>query len=127
MNEGDRPLIVCADDDAGIRELVLFSLASFGYRVVFAADGAEAMRLAETLHPAVMILDVTMPGIDGFELTRRLRADSSTKDIPVMLLTSRAQPGDVARGYALGANAYIKKPFALEELRREVRRLLSRA
>jgi CheY-like chemotaxis protein len=127
MNEHDNdgPLIVCADDDADIRELLMFGLGGHGYRVVFAADGVEALRLAESWKPALMILDVSMPGIDGFELTRRLRAGTNTRQIPVVLLTARVRDADIEEGYALGANAYITKPFHLEELNREVQRLLA--
>jgi CheY-like chemotaxis protein len=119
------PLIVCADDDADIRDLLMFGLGGHGYRVVFAADGTEALRLAESWKPALMILDVAMPGIDGFELTRRLRAGSETSEIPVVLLTARVRDADVQQGYALGADAYITKPFHLDELNREVQRLLA--
>jgi len=66
-----------------------------------------------------------MPGIDGFELTRRLRAGSATSEIPVVLLTARVRTAEVEHGYALGANAYITKPFHLDELNREVQRLLA--
>ena len=127
MSEHDSagPLIVCADDDADIRELLMFALGARGYRVVFAADGTEALRLAESWKPALMILDVSMPGIDGFELTRRLRADAETREIPVMLLTARVRTTDADHGYALGADAYITKPFHLDELSREVQRLLA--
>jgi CheY-like chemotaxis protein len=127
MTEHDTggPLIVCADDDADIRELLMFGLGGHGYRVVFAADGTEALRLAESWKPALMILDVAMPGIDGFELTRRLRAGSETSEIPVVLLTARVRDADVQQGYALGADAYITKPFHLDELNREVQRLLA--
>jgi CheY-like chemotaxis protein len=122
---GSGPLIVCADDDADIRELLMFGLGGHGYRVVFAADGAEALRLAGSWKPALMILDVSMPGIDGFELTRRLRADAETSRIPVVLLTARVGDADIEQGYALGANAYVTKPFHLDELNREVQRLLA--
>lgn len=127
MSEHDtgEPLIVCADDDADIRELLMFGLSGHGYRVVFAADGAEALRLAESWKPALMILDVSMPGIDGFELTRRLRAGAETSEIPVVLLTARVRDADIEQGHALGANAYITKPFHLDELNREVQRLLA--
>ena len=127
MTEHDTggPLIVCADDDADIRELLMFGLGGHGYRVVFAADGTEALRLAESRKPALMILDVAMPGIDGFELTRRLRAGAETSEIPVVLLTARVRDADVQQGYALGADAYITKPFHLDELNREVQRLLA--
>ena len=125
MNElQTEPLIVCADDDADIRELVMFGLANHGYRVVFAADGAEALRLAESWQPALMILDVSMPRLDGLELTRRLRAGEETSGIPIMLLTARAQEADLQRGYEAGADAYVTKPFALDDLNREVERLL---
>jgi CheY-like chemotaxis protein len=72
-----------------------------------------------------MILDVSMPGIDGFELTRRLRAGADTNTIPVVLLTARVRDTDVEHGYALGADAYITKPFQLDDLNREVQRLLA--
>ena len=124
-HDNDGPLIVCADDDADIRELLMFGLGGHGYRVVFAADGTEALRLAESWKPALMILDVAMPGIDGFELTRRLRAGAETSEIPVVLLTARVRDADVQQGYALGADAYITKPFHLDELNREVQRLLA--
>jgi CheY-like chemotaxis protein len=119
------PLIVCADDDADIRELVMFGLGSYGYRVVFAADGAEALRLAESWRPALMILDVSMPGIDGFSLTKRLRAGATTTEIPIVLLTARARDAEIEQGYAFGADAYITKPFTLDRLNHEVQRLLA--
>jgi CheY-like chemotaxis protein len=121
----DQPLIICADDDADIRELVMFGLENHGYRVVFAADGTEALRLAESWQPALMILDISMPGLDGVELTRRLRAGRGTSRIPIMLLTARAQDADFELGYEAGANAYLTKPFALDHLNREVERLLA--
>jgi CheY-like chemotaxis protein len=68
-----------------------------------------------------------MPGIDGLELTKRLRTGTQTSEIPIVLLTARARDADVARGYASGADAYITKPFALDELNREVQRLLAAA
>jgi two-component system response regulator MtrA len=120
----DQPLIVCADDDADIRELVMFGLENHDYRVVFAADGTEALRLAESWRPALMILDVSMPGLDGVELTRLLRAGALTSGIPIMLLTARAQHADLEQGYEAGADAYVTKPFALDQLNREVERLL---
>jgi CheY-like chemotaxis protein len=127
MTEHDSagPVIVCADDDADIRELLMFGLGDHGYRVVFAADGTEALRLAESWKPALMILDVSMPGIDGFELTRRIRAGTDTSEIPVVLLTARIGAADIEHGYAIGANAYITKPFQLDELNDEVQRLLA--
>ena len=120
----DEPLIVCADDDPDIRELVMFGLTSHGYRVVFAADGTEALRLAESWEPDLMILDVSMPGLDGLELTRRLRAAEKTSRMPIVILSARAQPVDVQSGQDAGADAYITKPFGLDELNREVERLL---
>lgn len=120
----EQPLIVCADDDADIRELVMFGLENHGYRVVFAADGIEALRLAESWQPSLMILDISMPGLDGLELTRRLRADAGTSGIPVMLLTARVLDADFEQGYSVGADAYITKPFALDHLNSEVERLL---
>jgi DNA-binding response OmpR family regulator len=131
MNEpapGDdtRPVILAADDDEDILELVTFRLERSGYTVVQARDGEEAWRLALDKKPDLAVLDVMMPKLNGFELTRRLRAEEATSRIPIILLTARAQDVDLQQGFDAGADDYIRKPFSPQELRARVQSILGR-
>ncbi len=126
MTAEPRPLVLVADDDPDIRELLTYRLERSGYDVVVALDGEEAERLALEQVPALCIFDVMMPRVDGYELTRRLRAHDETRSVPVILLTARAQESDVQRGFESGADDYIRKPFSPEELRARVRAVLGR-
>ena len=121
-----RPLILAADDDEDILELVTFRLERSGYTVVQARDGEEAFQLAREKQPDLAVLDVMMPKMDGFELTRRLRADETTSRIPIILLTARAQDADLQQGFDAGADDYIRKPFSPQELRARVQAILGR-
>jgi len=121
-----RPRILVADDDPDIRALVAYRLERAGYAVVAAADGAEALRLAFESEPDLAVLDVMMPRIDGYGVTRGLRGHARTRDTPVILLTARVQEADVARGFDAGADDYIKKPFSPQELRARVQAVLGR-
>src|SRR5678815_5458159 len=87
----DRPVVLAADDDEDILELVAFRLERSGYTVLQARDGEEALELARAEKPDLAVLDVMMPKLDGFELTRRLRAEEATSKMPIILLTARAQ------------------------------------
>jgi DNA-binding response OmpR family regulator len=120
------PLVLVADDDEDIRSLVIFRLERSGYRVIAAADGEEALALALEHAPDLAVLDVMMPKLDGYEVTRRLRSEDTTRAMPVILLTSRAQEADVARGFESGADDYIRKPFSPHELRARVAAILGR-
>ena len=125
--ESDRkPVVLAADDDADILGLITFRLERSGYTVVQAHDGEEALALARSAKPDLAVLDVMMPKLDGFELTRRLRADEATKMMPIILLTARAQEADVQEGFEAGADDYIRKPFSSQELRARVQALLGR-
>jgi len=121
-----RPVVLAADDDADILELVAFRLERSGYSVLKAVDGEEAWNLALQARPDLAVLDVMMPKIDGFELTRRLRAEPTTSTMPIILLTARAQDSDVQRGFDAGADDYIRKPFSPQELRARVQAILGR-
>jgi DNA-binding response OmpR family regulator len=120
-----RPLILVADDDEDILTLVTVRLELAGYDVIKARSGDEALRMATEHTPDLAVLDVTMPGLDGYEVTRRLRVQEATSETPVILLTARAQETDVARGLAAGADDYVKKPFDARDLRVRVERLLA--
>ncbi len=122
----EQPLVLAADDDEDILELITFRLERSGYTVVQAHDGEEAWNLAQTEQPDLAVLDVMMPKLDGFELTRRLRADEATSRMPIILLTARAQDADVQEGFDAGADDYIRKPFSPQELRARVQAILGR-
>jgi DNA-binding response OmpR family regulator len=120
------PLVLVADDEEDIRALVAFRLQRAGYDVITAADGAEALTLATTRLPDLIVLDMMMPKATGLEVTRSLREQDSTRDIPVILLTARAQEADVASGFTAGADDYVKKPFSPMDLQLRVQALLER-
>jgi DNA-binding response OmpR family regulator len=121
-----KPVVLVAEDDEDILALVVFDLEDEGYEVLTARNGAEAIRLAFERLPDLILLDVAMPGLDGYEVTRRLRADESTRGTPVVLLTARAQVRDVITGFEAGANDYVTKPFKPEELRTRLHAALGR-
>jgi DNA-binding response OmpR family regulator len=122
----DSPLVLAADDDEDILALLAFRLERSGYSVLQARDGEEALELAREKKPDLAVLDVTMPKLDGFELTRRLRADEVTRRMPIILLTARTQDADVERGFETGADDYIRKPFSPQELSARVHAILGR-
>ena len=120
------PLVLVADDDPDILDLVRYRLERSGYAVATATDGAEAVRLAGELSPALAVLDVMMSSVDGLEATRRLRGDPATDAIPVILLTAKAQDADVQEGFLAGADDYVIKPFSPRELSARVQAVLGR-
>ena len=121
-----RPLVLVADDDRDILQLVSFRLERADYEVVQANDGEEALRLVKELRPDLAVLDLMMPKLNGYEVIREIRRDEETKAIPVILLTARVQEADVARGFEAGADDYLKKPFSPQELRARVQAILGR-
>jgi DNA-binding response OmpR family regulator len=111
-----RPLVLVADDDPDILELVSLTLERDGYEVAQARNGEEALRIASerTLHLAV--LDLMMPGVDGHEVTRRLREQDRDRGLPILVLSAFAEDKQAARALAAGADGYIRKPFSPREL-----------
>ena len=105
------------DDDRLLLRLVQLNLDKMGIEVLMAEDGQEALRLATEERPDVILLDIMMPQMDGYEVMRRLKSVKETRDIPVVMLTAKSNPGDRQRSREMGAVAYITKPFRLEELR----------
>ena len=127
VTDREAPLVLVADDEEDIRALVAFRLKRAGYEVITAADGEEALLLATTRLPDLAVLDMMMPKATGVEVTRSMREQAATKDIPVILLTARAQEADVSRGYEAGADDFIKKPFSPQDLQTRVQALLERS
>jgi DNA-binding response OmpR family regulator len=125
-DDREQPVVLAADDDQDILELIVFRLERSGYTVVQAHDGAEALELAGSAKPDLAVLDVMMPKLDGFEVTRRLREDEATRKMPIILLTARSQEADIQRGFDAGADDYIRKPFSPQELRARVQAILGR-
>jgi DNA-binding response OmpR family regulator len=121
-----RPLVLVADDDPDILALVRFRLERDGYEVLSAPDGETALDRALARPPDLALLDVTMPRLDGYEVTRRLRAHGPTTTIPIILLTARVQEHDVARGFEAGADDYVTKPFSPQVLGERVQAALGR-
>jgi DNA-binding response OmpR family regulator len=121
-----RPLVLVADDDPDILALVRFRLERDGYEVLSAPDGEAALDLALARTPDLALLDVMMPRLDGYEVTRRLREYGPTTTIPIILLTARVQEPDVERGFEAGADDYVKKPFSPQELKARVQAVLGR-
>jgi DNA-binding response OmpR family regulator len=119
--------VVVADDDADIRDLVAFKLEAAGMDVVAVADGAAALEACQHVPPDLVILDVMMPGMSGLDVCRALRDSIGLAQVPVILLTARAQESDVAQGFDAGADDYVVKPFSPRELAARVNAVMSRA
>ena len=119
-----RPLVLVADDDPDILALVRFRLERDGYEVLSAPDGETALDLALARTPDIAVLDVMMPRLDGYEVTRRLREHGPTTGIPIILLTARVQEPDLERGYEAGADDYVTKPFSPQALGERVQAAL---
>lgn len=119
--------VLVAEDEEGTRLAVRDYLDLEGYSVVTADDGAEALDLIYRCQPQLVITDVAMPGIDGFELVRRVRQEPALRLLPVVFLTARGDTVDRVKGYQLGGDVYLSKPFELQELGAVVRSLLERA
>jgi len=117
--------ILVADDDADIRLLVVMRLQHSGHEVTGVPDGRAALDACRESGPDLVVLDVMMPGMDGLEACRELRAHPTTAKTPVILLTARAQTADVEAGLAAGADDYVTKPFSPRDLAERVDSLLS--
>jgi len=119
------PRVLVVDDEPNIRELVQVALKFYGCAVTTGATGNDALRLAATDRPDLIVLDVMLPDLDGFEVCRRLRA--SDNEVPIIFLTARDTTSDTVTGLALGGDDYITKPFSVEALVARVRAVLRRA
>lgn len=118
--------ILVVEDDRDIRELIAFTLRYAGMEVETASGGADGLEKAQAERPALILLDVRMPKMTGFEVCERLKGDEHTRDIPVVFLSARGQEREIQQGLSLGAVDYILKPFSPEELPGQVREILAR-
>jgi DNA-binding response OmpR family regulator len=116
--------VLVADDDADLRELVAFTLGQAGYLVIKAADGTAAVQLFAQESPDLVILDINMPGLSGFQVCEAIRKNSR---VPVMMLTVRGEEEDLVRALGLGADDYLNKPFSPRTLLARIKALLRRA
>jgi DNA-binding response OmpR family regulator len=118
--------ILIAEDERDIRDLIEFTLKYAGYEVVKAANGAEAVELASTVKPDLILLDVRMPRMTGYEACRTLKGMDGMKDVPIVFLSAKGQQSEMESGMDAGAYDYILKPFAPDELNRRVKEILAR-
>lgn len=117
--------ILAVDDEPHILKLVAFSLRSGGFEVLEASDGLSAIEVARTEQPDLVLMDVMMPALDGYEACRRLKADAATADIPVVMLTAKTQLCEQKTGLECGALDYICKPFTPKDLVAQVQTFFS--
>lgn len=118
--------ILVVDDEEDILELVRFNLAREGYDVICTVSGEETLKISGKEHPDLILLDLMLPGMDGLEVARILKNDSSTKEIPIIMLTAKGEEADIVTGLELGADDYVTKPFSPRILLARVRAILRR-
>lgn len=120
-----KKVILVADDSPTIRKFVSFSLAAKGYKIISATDGMEALEKLPNNNIDLIITDLNMPNVDGFELIRSVRENKDYEDIPIIILSSLGSEKDVERGLSLGANTYLVKPFDPKKINYEVAKYIS--
>ena len=120
------PLILVAEDERDIRELIVITLQIAGFRVVDVPNGEEAVKKATEIIPDLILMDVRMPKVTGFEACKVLKREEKTKDIPIIFLSAKGQEGEISTGLELGAEEYFLKPFAPDDLIRRVNKILTK-
>jgi DNA-binding response OmpR family regulator len=116
--------IVVAEDEPSIVLSLEFLLTEAGYEVLTAVNGADALKLIEQHKPDLLVLDIMLPVVNGFEVCRTVRSNPASREMPILMLTARGREQEIARGLAMGANAYVTKPFGTRELMSTIRELL---
>ena len=120
-----KPTILLIDDDPMVARLVQLALEPEGYQLAIAPNGLQGFKMAQTNPPGLILLDLMLPGQDGFEVLNRLRAEPRTADVPVIVVSSKSQPTDKHTATKIGANAYLPKPYKRTELLALIRSLMS--
>lgn len=121
-----RGKILVVDDEEYIQHILNFSFGAEGYEVITAADGEEAIKIAKTQKPDIIVLDIMMPKMDGYEACKKLKADPQTRGIPVILLTAKGREVDRKLGSQVGADDYVVKPFSPGRLIERVEGIMKR-
>jgi len=120
------PKILVAEDERDIRELIVFSLQLSDYQVTDVPNGEEAVRKALEIQPDLIMLDVRMPKMTGYEACQALKQDERTKNIPIIFLSAKGQESEIQQGKDIGAEAYFLKPFAPDDLIQQVKTILEK-
>jgi DNA-binding response OmpR family regulator len=123
----NNPLIVVVEDEQAIQDVIAYNLRREGYEVLLAGHGNKGLALIQSKRPALVILDLMLPGIDGLSICQQLRADPKTRSIPLMILSAKEEESDIVIGLSLGADDYLAKPFSPREMLARVKALLRRA
>ena len=118
--------ILIVDDEEDIIELIQYNLKNEGYSILTADAGEQAIKIAKQARPDLIVLDLMLPGMDGLEVTRYLRSNEETRDLPIVILTAKGEESDIITGLELGANDYISKPFSPKVLVARIRAILRR-
>jgi two-component system, OmpR family, alkaline phosphatase synthesis response regulator PhoP len=118
--------ILAVDDEEHIQELIKFNLENSGYKVICCGTGTEAIKIVKSEKPDLVLLDVMLPGIDGYDVCKEIRKDNNTSNIPVIMITAKSEELDKILGLELGADDYITKPFSVRELLARVKAVLRR-
>lgn len=116
--------IIVIEDDPHILKLISQTLLREGYEVITASDGSEGLRKVQENHPHLVVLDISLPGLDGYQICHQLRSEQATSQLPVIMVTAMSRPSDQRRGFENGADDYLPKPFMLSELVTRVQSLL---
>jgi len=121
-----RPYALIVEDESALVELIRYNLIKEGYEVASASDGEEALLLIEERQPDIVLLDWMLPKLAGIEVARRLRSKAATRNLPIIMLTARAEESDRIRGLDIGADDYMTKPFSMSELTARIRAVMRR-
>jgi DNA-binding response OmpR family regulator len=118
--------VLVVEDERDVADLIRYNLTKEGYDVVVAPTGSDALKQAREVHPDLVLLDIMVPQLNGWEVCRRLKQDADTKNIPVIMVTGRVEEGDKVLGFEMGADDYVTKPFSLRELVARIRAVVRR-
>jgi phosphate regulon transcriptional regulator PhoB len=118
--------VLVVEDERDVAELIRYNLAREGYEVIVAPNGADALKHARESHPDIVLLDIMVPQLNGWEVCRRLKQDAETRGIPVIMVTGRVEEGDKVLGFEMGADDYVTKPFSPRELIARIRAVVRR-
>ncbi len=126
MSTEDKPIILLVEDNDDNRRLVSKILGHHGYQVIEAIDGKKALKLLSTINPDLILMDINLPGMDGYEVTRQIRTLANFGNLPIVALTAHAMVGDKEKSLAAGCNAYITKPINVREFPKTISTIIKK-